>query len=969
VLNKEAGPRRFVGREAELHLIGDLLARAQNGHGGAAIIGGDAGLGKSRLCREIKANAAHAGMRVIEGRCSPAESTIPYAPFVDALRFRLAKGEAATVTDVLQPILAHVAPLFQELSQADQAVGRTAEPTAAPYERIFGVFKRFTAHGPVLFILEDLHWADPTSRDLIHFITHHIHSLPMMMLLTYRTDEIPAGHPVHRMVSAVSREPDVARLQLAPLTQKEVALLVADMFGEEPATEVTQAIARRTEGNPLFVEELVHMLFEMRPEHWPHYSAEDVAEVTIPTTVSEMVQERLTPLSDDARDALLVASVIGRRFSFDLLCSVIEWPEARLLGAIEELVAHGFLTEIGGAEEVFAFRHSLVQEVIYGSAIGRRRRVWHRRVATVLEQSARATALPHATLAHHYQLGGESTQARMHLVLSGDEAARLCAWKDAEAMYEQALSMAEEQNADAETQVVILERLSEVAWWQNRVSAVEQYAGEALAVCRALGDRARAARLLRRLANLDAYQGGDFRKAFTRLQEALQLVEGDAGDAAVILNDVGRLQFMRGEWSQAASSFERVLPLTIQRGDCAEEAFALVNLGRIAVGAGNVMTGVHRLELARALVAEDQMHIERAAEVYHAGIRVLDAAREHPRAREWLAAAVEFAETHKMPGDLAIYQAYGASIQRRAGDWKTAMQQAAHAVSELRRMARAELREALRIHGDMHRVLGNLSSALTAYEEASALGDVEAEIGKALVHVAEQQWERAAVILEAQLAAAPAENKLFAMRVLPILIEVRANRGQVQAAQSALARLEALTVDSDYRAGTAATAYARAVVLSAQAETEAAANESARALEAWQKLQLPYEAARAALLVARLTSDEQYAREAARVFDELQARLDLAHAESVLRQLGARRRVRRTVPDLPPPLDRLTAREVEVLGELARGRTNKQIAKTLAMSPKTVGNHVSAIFMKLGCATRTEAAQLSAPLLKGKGAA
>lgn len=952
----------FVGRAAELEALTPLLTRARAGQGGAAVIGGDAGVGKSRLCRELKAVAVSEQMRVIEGRCSPAEASIPFAPFIDALRFRLARGEGAAAANVLQPILAHVAPLFQDLANPDELAGRSADPTATPFDRILGVLRRLTSLGPVLFTVEDLHWSDPTSRDLIHYVVRRIASLPMVMLLTYRTDEVPAGHPLHRMATSLARDSTVLRLHLEPLSELEVGALLTEHLHAAPAPDFAAAVAQRTEGNPLFIEELLRVLARAYPDRAPGYRAADLAAVHPPVTITDMVQERLTPLSADAREALLVAAVIGRTFSFDLLKEVLAWPEERLLSAIEELVAHRFLVEAGDPGEEFSFRHSLVQEVMYASVIARRRRAWHRRVAGVLEQNRTAGVLPHARLAHHYQLGGDRTRARTHLLLSGDEAARLCAWQDAEARYEQALSMAE-QEEDRSTQAVILERLAEVAWWQNRVSAVEQYAREALAIARTLGERGRAAALLRRLANLDAHQRGDFVQATTRLLEALALVEDNPGDAAVVLNDLGRVQLARGQWSDAAVSFERALACTGARADCAEEALALVNLGRIAVAGGDVAIGVQRLELARALVREDTMPIERAAEVYHAGIRVLDAAREHARAQEWLDAGLEFAARHQLRGDEAIYKAYGASTRRRAGDWANALRLCTTSVTELRKMGRAELREALRIQGDLYRASGDLKAAHAAYDEAVALGEADARVGKALVLMAEHRWDAAAGMLDRARADAARYNRLFAMRVLPILIEVQANRADVESASTALQELAALTAHSDYRAGMAATLYAQALVHAAMRDTAAAAIAAREAWTAWQALELPYEAARAALLCARLTNDQHAAQEAARTFDALQARLDLAQAESLLRQLGIRSRARRAAPQLPAPLNRLTGREAEVLIELARGRTNKQIAKVLAMSPKTVGNHVANIFAKLGCATRTEAAHLSGPLL------
>jgi predicted ATPase len=197
--------RVLVGRDEELDALERLVQGALDGHGATALIGGDAGTGKTRLCRELRARAAVLGARVIEGRCSTAESGVPYGPFLDALRFRIARGEGREVAATLAPILAHVAPLFEEL-----AAGSTGRPrptaVAMPFDRILGVLRRFAAGGPVLLLLEDIHWADPTSRDLLHHLARRIAGEPILLVATYRTDELNPGHPVHRLVAALGRE-------------------------------------------------------------------------------------------------------------------------------------------------------------------------------------------------------------------------------------------------------------------------------------------------------------------------------------------------------------------------------------------------------------------------------------------------------------------------------------------------------------------------------------------------------------------------------------------------------------------------------------------------------------------------------------------------------------------------------------------------------------------------------------------
>jgi DNA-binding CsgD family transcriptional regulator len=955
----------LVGRHEELKALETLLTAAQNGRGAMALVGGDAGVGKTRLCRELKTIAALRQVRVIEGRSSAAETVVPYGPFMDALRFRLARGEGDAAAQVLQPILSHVAPLFAALSE-NSATESAPTATAAPFEPIFSVLSRLGALGPVLFILEDIHWADATSRDLLHYIARRVNGLPMLVVVTYRTDEVHGGHPAHSLVAALSRERAALRVQLELLPEAEVEHMLSALLGTTPAPDFVRAIFERTEGNPLFIEEHVGDLLRTHSETTGPLRASDLA-ATAPATLHEIVWERLAPLSSDAREALTAAAVIGRRFRFDVLAAALEWSEERMLSVLEQLVALRMVVEsTESGEEWYSFRHSLVQEVIYGAAIGRRRRLWHLRVASALE-AAHADGLPHTVLAHHYTRGGDLQKARVHTLLAGDEAARLCAWKDAESTYEAALVLLERAGGDREVEAAILERLADVAWWQDRIGAAEQALNDALGIRRALGEPRRAATLLRRLANIAAYQRADLPRALLLLREALDLLERNAADRVYILNDLGRLHVRQGNWVEAGSLFEEALGASGAHGDCAEEALSLVMLGWLSIQRADIAAGKARLELARALLAEDTLPVERAAEVYHAGIRALEAAREHQSAREWVDAALAFATERGARGDLAVYRAYQAAVQRRAGEWVPATALAANAVAELRLSGRAELREALRILGDLQRGRGELDAARKSYEEAIALGERDAAIGLALLMISEASWQEAANLLATALADRSGDERLFALRVLPLLVEAQAAGAEVEAAEVNLDRLRTLVARSDYRAGRAALAQATGIVKRAAGERTDAVRELGMAITAWKVLDLPFESARASLLLADELVGSQRTRsrglelagESARAFEQLGASLELSRAHHVLRRGGLRvRRQRRPVDTLPQPLDQLTARELEVLYEVARGRTNKQIARTLSMSPRTVGNHVSAILAKLSCSTRTEASRL-----------
>lgn len=947
----------LVGRGAELRALAELLESAARGSGETVLLGGDAGVGKTRLCRELKREATSRGLRVVEGRCSSAEASVPYAPFLDALRFRLARGEGVVAARVLGPLAGRLAPLLPDLPPEAELAASGPAPGDRPLEAIHQAFRRLTGLGPLLLVLEDIHWADPTSCDLLHFLSRRIAGDPLLILATYRGDELHGGHPVRRLVATLARERVAREMVLKPLTADEVREMVRAIFEVEPQPDFVAAVWERTEGNPLFVEELLKSLLDAANIGPRGQSAADFRNAELPATIRETILARVESLGPQAVEILSIASIIGRRTSFDLLTAVTGGAEEDLLPVVERLVAHQLLAEEGGpGDEQCAFRHILTQEVLYHSMIARRRRFWHRRVATALEARP-AEELPrhYDALAYHCRLGGDGLRARKYEVLAGDQAVRLCAWPDAEAHYERALEALEGPARDPELEAELLEKVAEVAWWQSRVEDALRYAEEALALRRSLGDRETTAALLRRIGLLYAHQRHEWDRALGCYREAITLLEDAPGslEAARAANDLGRLCLARGDLGEAARRLAEGLAFARRLGDKEEEAIALAGLGELAVRRGNVGRGIEQLEAARAIVQAGAVGLERASAVYRAGMRALETAREHARALEWIEGAIAHAEHHGVAGDVAIAQAYRAAVGRRLGRWDRALGDALRAVDELRATRRAELGEALRILGDLHRVSGAFEPARRAYEEALTLGEADAEIGLALGALAEGRADQAAAAMVSALGSRHPDDRLFALRVLPFLVEAQVRASQVPEAHATLERLTGEAARSDYRARQAAVTYATGLVHGTPAAFEAAA-------EAWHQLDQPLERFQAVIAFAAfLVQDEAQrargtalARAALAECERLGAAVEAKRARQVLRQAG----VRAPRPGPRPSADHgLTARELEVLAQLVKGHTNREIARTLGIAEKTAGIHVSHILAKLGCATRTQA--------------
>jgi DNA-binding CsgD family transcriptional regulator len=972
----------LIGREAEGEALARLLDLTVAGHGQMVFVSGDAGIGKSRLCQALRQRAVDRGLRVLVGRCS-AQSVLPYGPFMDALRFRLAKGEGQEAARVLGPLASRLARLLPELRQdADGSASdpdELAPPPTHPFESIFEALERLAELGPVLLVLEDLQYADSTSRELLHFLAHRIQTLPVMIAGTARSDALHSRHPLRRVVASLGAERLAREIVLAPLTEVGVARMIEAMVGSEPSPSFVDAVSRRSEGNPFFVEELLKGLADRdQLQADPH---RDAAEIHLPPTLREMVLARLEPLGEQALSVLSTAAVIGRRFDFEVLQRVSGLAEEELLGIIERLVEQHVLVEERGSGEWFGFRHALTQEVLYRNLVVRRRRLLHRQVAAVLE-TRRSTALElsREALAFHHRAGGDADRARLHAVLAGDQAMRLSAWRDAESWYERALESPEGATPEPALEAQVMEKLAYVSWWQGRADLALSHTERALAVRRALGDPRALSAALRHAGLLHGYHRGDWARGIALLRESLAVLETEpeGAETARAANDLGRLLIGSGELDDAARWLGYGLTVARRLDKPVEEAFALAKLGYIAVMRGEIATGLSWLEAARERMESHRLPLDRATGIYYAGVRALEMAHENDRARVWIAAATAHCERHGMAANQAINDALRASLEFRSGDGTVeALELAESAVDALRAAQRVEVRDALRVVGDIHRLRGDVVSAGDAYREAAQRGDRTSEAGIALLLLASGRSADAAHRLEALARSIEPEQHLLRIQFLGPAIEASVAASRFAEAFEMLDLLQHHVDESDSRAGGATLASVAGRVAAASGDIGAAIQHLKRAAASWESLGEPLEQARALAEMARIlisterdpTGGSALGREATRTLDAIGATAEAGRVRRMLRRVGIRVRAR---PLSAPPTTEagpygLTPREMEALRELVAGRTNKEIAAALGITEKTASIHVSHILAKLECATRTQAAgmALAHGLLRG----
>jgi predicted ATPase len=334
----------LVGRAAELARLANLLDEAAAGHAVAALVSGDAGVGKSRLVAEVAASAASRGFTVLTGQCAEIGDSVPYLPFADALRTASPDLEAAVKT---RPVLAMLLP------DGDGGYDRESDWSGLTKQQMFGAMLGLLAElsdeAPVLLVLEDLHWADATTRDLVTFLLRMLHRERVATIGTYRTDDLYRRHPLRPVLADLQRLPSVVQVELGPLPPSALAEHLSSIRngrGLLPAAALNH-IVERAEGNAYYAEELLAATKASGPSG------------ALPSGLAALLMSRVELVSDAAQLVLRAAAVAGRRASDDLVRAAAALPEGRYDEAVREAVAHQLLVPDGA--DGYAFRHALLR--------------------------------------------------------------------------------------------------------------------------------------------------------------------------------------------------------------------------------------------------------------------------------------------------------------------------------------------------------------------------------------------------------------------------------------------------------------------------------------------------------------------------------------------------------------------------------------------------------------------------------
>ncbi len=945
-----------------------LLADAEAGQPVVLLVSGDAGVGKTRLLTELAADAGRRGFTVLAGRCAELADSVPYLPLADALR--TASGPLAEAV-ATRPVLARLLPDREITRQPGDLPGVAQQQL---FGAVLGMLAELAANQPVLLILEDLHWADRSTRDLVTFLSRVLRNERIALAVSYRTDDMHRAHPLRPVVAELLRLPSVTAIEVGPLAPAAMAEHLEQLGGGTPAA--IDEVIRRAEGNAYFAEELL---------------ASCSAGTELPAGLADLLVARIINLSPTTQQVLRAAAVTGRRIDDELVMRASGLATADYDAAVREAVARQLLVPDGGSG--LAFRHALLREAIYNDLLPGERTRLHARLAELLSDERRLAEVPGsaAELALHCLASHDIPGAFAASVQAGEEAWRLAAPAEALRHFDEALSLWD--------RVEDPEKISGMSRGKLAFKAALT-AGEA-------GQVSHAVKQLRRLTRFLAEQPDQDLKLLCRALERLAyfLLDIDEDEDAI---------------ATAAAAVE-VLPASPPSW---ERASALATHARALLAYDTNLASARAVEAATAASAADAPWLqadalatlasvrERAgliAEAKSTGVRALELTAETDMAGVELRVRMLLARLSLESGD--VTEAGGlahAGVERAKqaglsmapygldlrylhylahyadGKWDHAQEIADTFPVRVTGVAEARL-SAMALFIDVARGGQRVADRKAWLEPYLAIDQLAAYIARGLL-AEDAYWagdlEGAVTLAKATIAAAAAwaGDDLDAQVIRPAAVGVAALADQArqaratgQSADALVAEAKSLTetarsgVSSKWRVAAALGDEGRGWLARAEAELRRAADDNdpsnwQAVLDAFDPA-FAYERARSRWRLAEALAEAGDREEAQRQWQLAVAtagELGATRLRAALDDLGRRARLgtgSRAVPG--SPLSILTSRELEVLRSLAVGRTNREIGADLFISDKTVSVHVSNILAKLGAASRTEAAAIA----------
>ncbi len=941
----------FIGRARETAELEAALMSTGAGRGGLLLLAGEAGVGKTRLATEV---LSRSGLLILP--ISLQEVTPPYAPVAAALRAYL--RIAPTGLSDYGPLSAYLPLLLPELGPIP-----TGGDRATLVEAVCGALEAIARRQPTVVFLDDLQWADNATLELLSALVGSLHQCPLLVLGAYRSDEIPRGHPVRRLRAELRRKGQLREITVEPLNPDETATLAAQVLGAAPDASLAATLYDRTQGLPFFVEELTAALVASAGVQIMNRGAELTSGdlLPVPPTIRDAVLLRVERLSPEARQLLEVSAVAGTQFDLDLV-SELAGSEAGWTAAL----ASGLVIESDAGQG--AFRHALTREAVYGELPWPRRRGLHREIAASLEKQN----APLSVVAEHWQMGRDFTRARNALAQLAERSCAVHAYRDAAHAARRALELWPEGEEESR-RLDVLDRLGSCAQLNGDLAEAARAWREVAEQRRQAADGPRFADTQRRLASVYELQANWEAALAARSAAADAFAQSHLpGEAAAErlavaahLHGAGRftsaLEFVTASLADA----ERADRLDLQARGRALQGAVLAKLSRFEEGREAVRAGL-------ALALENNL-IGPAAEAYQRLASAYEQAGDLAAARDAYQTAFEYCQAKSVSVFAQFCLACLAVVLRDTGEWDRLITVCKEVLNspETNAPTRAI---ATGLLGLVYAYRGQTKQARSSLQESFDLTQ-RFEMGLMMIwtvwglgHLHEvvgdtdSATERCRFLL---IHCQQIEDRHYAVPALWWAATFFASHGLAADARGCAHALAAIASSSGTPEALAALAHALGETALLDGNAKLATEQFHQALTILGELDLPYERAVAQWRagVALVASGERALGierlvEAYRIAAKLKAKPLAERAASELAALGEKvekRLGRKAARGLEG--GGLTPREREVLRRVALGRTNREIAQELFLSPRTVDMFVRNILNKLNCSSRLEASR------------
>ncbi|PZS20698.1 MAG: hypothetical protein DLM57_00710 [Pseudonocardiales bacterium] len=909
-----ASPVLF-GRDELLALGRRRLQQARDGTGELLFLAGEAGIGKTRLLNALVREALSEGYRVFDAEVSAGDVELSAGLFLD-LGHQLSRSALPGASAIGASITA-------TLAQSPSGSGDAHRRRRIMVLEIVDRLAELAEAGPTLLALEDLHWSDGLSVEVLAQFARRLPALPVLAIATYRSDELYPRVPMRQWRARLLGQRLAEEVRLRRLSFDEVDSMATLLLGgpTRAPRDLVELLHERSDGIPLHLEELVAA------------SAGDLGSSSpraVPDTLREAILQRCSALSEHSAALAGATAVIGRSFDLELAAAVADQPVEQVAAGVEELVERAFLAP--ALDGWYDFRHALIRDALESAVPLALRRRLHARVAAVA--TARRGLGGAAFCSAHYEAAGASGEAHAHALGAAQRAASLSNHREALELFGRAVRCAPDDLSEREMADLLIARAAEAAATDDNRAAAEDY-GRAHDLLAGAGDAVAAADVLPRLV---AVRG--------RLAAALS--------AAYMLDRRLEDSIAHGERAQA---------LAADAGDEATELNALVTFGAVLVFAGRGDGGWPRLEDAvrRARANRFEAEAARAYRMIGSSASVLV---EYGRAEEWLRAGIDYAERCELWNDRHYMAAHLGHVLWATGRWAQAAPVVEHAIADGWGGLTTSI-TALHVRGFLALGRALPEQAREALDEACDLGLRMGELqrlspalwGLAELALAERRWGDAASLCQRGFEASAAVRD--AAYLFPFLVTgTRAliELGDPVAAAAWVEDVSTAVLDRAIPGTLPSIEHARGLLLLAAGSTGQARSSLAAARDGWLHRGRAWEGAWASIDLARCAYRSNRAAEAATLLAQVgtvAAEMGAVHleraADAVTQLIGGRG----TAEVAWAPL---TAREFEVAQLVCAGRTNREIAAELTISAKTAASHVEHILVKLGAGRRTEIA-------------